>query len=170
MVKRLLTLIALLGLLLTASVNPVLAVDNKGPSGLEAAKMQKELEQMLVCQDTCGMLVAGCENSTAEYMRGIIKEKMAEGKSKEEILSYFVSIYGEQVLAAPPAKGFNITAWVTPFIFVIAGGILIYTVIDKWVFTNRLEEDDDGQENPELQEQKLDLYEDKLKEELRKRW
>ncbi|ADG83124.1 cytochrome c-type biogenesis protein [Thermincola potens] len=170
MAKRLMILLGIIGLLLTANTMVATAAENRGPTGLQAAKMQKELEDMLVCQDSCGMLVSACENSTAEYMRGIIKQKMAEGRSKEEILAYFVSIYGEQVLAAPPAKGFNITAWVTPFIFVLAGGILIYTVVDKWVFTNRLEEDDSEMENSELQEEKLELYQDKLQEELRKRW
>lgn len=128
--------------------------------------LQKEIEAYLVCQDDCGMILKACDNQTAEYMRGIIIEKLKAGQSKQEVLDHFVTIYGEKVLAAPPVKGFNITAWVVPFVAVIAGGLLIYFAVDKWVFHNRQDE------NLAVTEKtpKIDLaeYEDKLQEELKK--
>lgn len=129
--------------------------------------VQKEIEDMLVCQDDCGMILSSCENQTAEYMRKIVIDRMQKGQSKDEILGYFVSVYGEKVLAAPQAKGFNITAWVTPFLAVILGGVLIYFVLDKWVFNAKLEEIDDESQS---KKKAVDLseYEDQLDKELKK--
>lgn len=105
------------------------------PSALAASdNVQKEIEKMLVCQDGCNMVVAACENQTAEYMRKIIIQKLEAGQSKEQILDYFVETYGEQVLTAPdPKVPFNLTAWLTPFIVLILGGIVLYGLISKWV-------------------------------------
>ena len=41
-------------------------------------------------------------------------EMLEQGRSKEEILDFFVSRYGEDVLAAPPKSGFNILVWIVP--------------------------------------------------------
>lgn len=130
-------------------------------------KLQKEIEDSLVCQDNCGMILSSCENQTAEYMRKIIVDRLSQGQSKAQIIGYFESIYGVKVLAAPPAKGFNVTAWVTPFIAIIAGGLMVFFVVDKWVMKSKLDKldrEDSGSTKP------VDFseYEEKLDEELKK--
>lgn len=44
-----------------------------------------------------------------------IAELLNEGKSKQEVLDYYYSMYGEEGLIAPEKKGFSLTAWITPF-------------------------------------------------------
>ncbi|MFZ7104015.1 MAG: cytochrome c-type biogenesis protein [Peptococcaceae bacterium] len=139
----------------------------------EISVMQKETEEMLVCQDDCGMLVSACDNPTATYMRGIITEQIGQGKSREEILQYFVSVYGEQVLATPEPQGFNMTAYVIPFAAILMGGIVIYSALEKWVLHNRLSNFDlltaaKGEKADEQVFQKE--YEEKLERELKKYW
>lgn len=146
---------------------PALAAGTNDP-GL--AKTQKEIEEMLVCQDNCGMIVSACDNSTAEYMRGIIKDRLAKGEGKDEILKYFVGIYGEKVLAAPPAKKFNILAWVTPFLAILVGGLFIYTVLDKWVFYNRLENVEPDARDEVKEKVEIEQYQEQLDQELKKFW
>lgn len=129
--------------------------------------LQRDIENNLICQDDCGMVLSACENQTAEYMRKIIIDRLGKGQSKDEIMGYFVSVYGDKVLAAPQAKGFNITAWVTPFLAVIIGGVLIYFVLDKWVFNAKMEAmDDETGEKKHLPD--LSEYEDQLNKELKK--
>ena len=49
---------------------------------------------------------------------------VAQGKTKDQILDYYVGLYGERILASPVATGFNLFAWIAPI--VIAGiGIFI---------------------------------------------
>lgn len=145
-------------LLLTAS--PVWAV----PIDM---KLQKEIEDSLVCQDDCGMILSACENQTAQYMRKIVIDRLVKGESKAQIMGYFESIYGVKVLAAPPAKGFNITAWVTPFIAIIAGGLMVYFVVDKWVMNAKLDKLD-REESDSAKTVDFSEYEEKLDEELKK--
>ncbi len=153
-------LVLILTALFILSSVPVLAVEVD-------KNLQKEIEDSLVCQDGCGMILAACENQTAEYMRKIVVDRLAKGQTKDEIMGYFVDIYGVKVLAAPPAEGFNITAWVTPFVALILGGVLVYLVLDKWVFQARLERMD---QEDEQNKKEIDLseYEDKLDTELKK--
>ena len=54
---------------------------------------------------------------------------VAEGKTKKEILNYYVNIYGERILAAPIAAGFNLFAWLGPlFIAIIGIGLIVIYV------------------------------------------
>ncbi len=157
-------LITLLGLFLLVAVAPVLA-DEPVPA------LQKELEYLLVCQDGCGMLVGACDNATAAAMRKKIVEQLAVGKSKNEVLQYFVDVYGPKVLSAPKPEGFNLTAWIVPFLAVIGGGIFIYFALDKWVFINRLEKNlAENEENQPVQNtpENLEEYQEILDEELKR--
>ena len=116
------------------------------------------------------MLVGACDNATAEAMRKKIVEQLAAGKNKDEVLQYFVDIYGPKVLSAPKPEGFNLTAWIVPFLAVIGGGIGIYFVLDKWVFINRMEKSLAENENKPVHNtpENLDEYEEILDEELKR--
>ncbi|MBT3179592.1 MAG: hypothetical protein HOB40_04050 [Candidatus Marinimicrobia bacterium] len=50
-----------------------------------------------------------------------IEKFVAMGKTKDEILEYYVGLYGERILAVPKAEGFNIMVWVTPILAGILG-------------------------------------------------
>jgi len=50
------------------------------------------------------------------------------GKSEAEILTAFEQEYGTTVLAAPEAQGFDLIAWIMPFV-ALAVGSLIVTVV-----------------------------------------
>ncbi|RMF06754.1 MAG: cytochrome c-type biogenesis protein CcmH [Candidatus Neomarinimicrobiota bacterium] len=58
-----------------------------------------------------------------------IRQFVYAGKSRQEIIDYFVSIYGERILAVPVAKGFNLLAWITPAVIALIGiGIIVVFV------------------------------------------
>ena len=63
-----------------------------------------------------------------------VDEQIKEGKSKDEILSFFVDRYGPWILREPPKSGFNLMAWATPIALLLAGPILI------WMFFLRKDE------------------------------
>ncbi|PKM82068.1 MAG: hypothetical protein CVU89_06940 [Firmicutes bacterium HGW-Firmicutes-14] len=159
-------MIMALASILAFAVTPVLPVSSAWAAEVDQT-LQKEIEESLICQDGCGMILSACENQTAEYMRKIIIDRLSKGQSKDEIMGYFVSIYGIKVLAAPPAEGFNITAWVTPFIAITAGGLLVYFVLEKWVFQARLARMDE-EEKPVKKHVDYSEYEDRLEDELKK--
>ncbi|MBT3608614.1 MAG: hypothetical protein HN654_01600 [Candidatus Marinimicrobia bacterium] len=50
-----------------------------------------------------------------------INRFISQGKTKQEILEYYIGLYGERILAVPKAEGFNIMVWVTPILVGLIG-------------------------------------------------
>jgi cytochrome c-type biogenesis protein CcmH len=89
-----------------------------------------------MCQCGCGMTVATCQESMscsiADSIVQEIDDQIAEDKSKGEILDYFATIYGEEVLSMPRKSGFSLMAWVMPFLAVTVGGAGLATLVRLW--------------------------------------
>ena len=96
--------------------------------GTAAASEQRptlaELEDELVCP-TCKTTLAMSNAPVAERMRAFIRQRIAAGDTKSEIKDKLVAQFGESVLAAPPARGFNLLAWLVP----IAGGLAAVALV-----------------------------------------
>ena len=58
-------------------------------------------------------------------------------KLKLEKMNLLVKSYGEKLLAAPTKSGFNLTAWVTPFVAILGGGVMISLAVGEWVARRR---------------------------------
>jgi cytochrome c-type biogenesis protein CcmH len=93
-------------------------------------------------RDIDGKLIAPCcwsqpvaqhYSEAADEIRLGVREMLAAGKSEQEILDYYVSIYGERILASPRARGFNLLAWVMPVVFFLAGVSLLVLILRNWV-------------------------------------
>lgn len=63
-----------------------------------------------------------CPTQACADWRELIRTKLSEGQSKEEIYEYFARQYGDGVLAAPPRRGFNLLLWFFPVVAVLVGG------------------------------------------------
>ncbi len=90
----------------------------------------------VVCQN---LSVADSPSETASQMRQIIRERLALGESREQILDYFVSKYGEWILLSPPRRGFNLVVWGLPFAGLLAGLVTIAVVVRRWSRSRREE-------------------------------
>jgi len=100
----------------------------------------QDLEESLTCQCGCGLTVHSCnhlECGSAMPLRAEIRAQMDTGKSKEAVLAYFADKYGEKILSSPKAEGFNILAWVTPFILVGLGGTFVGITVMRWTVRHR---------------------------------
>jgi len=89
-----------------------------------------------------GKLIAPCcfrgtldehESSIAVQLRGEVETLVAQGVPEEEILKRFVDKYGERILAAPRAQGFNLLAYVMPFVGLAVGGVFILLFVRRAV-------------------------------------
>ena len=75
----------------------------------------KEL-RCLVCQNE------DIENSNADMARDLrilVRKMLSEGKTKDEIISYIHSRYGDFVLFNPPVRFDTSLLWLLPIIFLI---------------------------------------------------
>ena len=85
---------------------------------------------MCMCGDAgCVRKLAGeCECSYAASMRDEIAMLVKQGKTKKQILDFYVARFGDyRVLAEPPDTGFNRLAWLAPYI--VGGLALMFVVI-----------------------------------------
>jgi cytochrome c-type biogenesis protein CcmH/NrfF len=122
----------------------------------------------LMCQCGCALTVAACQESmecsVADSMVEEIRSQIDAGKSKQEIVDSFASVYGEAVMALPRKSGFGLTAWVTPLLAVAAGGVAVSAAIWAWA---KRRSTPPGTELPARPLDDLHPYEERVDEELR---
>lgn len=81
---------------------------------------------------TCPHLVVSqCGCSTADQIKSDIQKMIDQGMNEDQIIKSYVAQYGDTVLAAPPQKGFHLTAWLIPFAGFLIGGIVLFTFLKR---------------------------------------
>jgi len=94
----------------------VLVIVSVGANDTEARF--NKLGGKLMCSCGCAQMLLGCDHvgcpSRGEEMDRL-RTGIASGLSDAAILDGFVTQYGTVVLSAPPAKGFDLVAWIMPF-------------------------------------------------------
>ena len=83
----------------------------------------------VVCPNLSG---ADSPSETANQMRGIIRQRLADGETPEQVLAYFVDKYGLWILLAPPRQGFNLLVWIVPFAGLLVGLVVVGVVVLRW--------------------------------------
>lgn len=69
-----------------------------------------------------------CPTQACKQWRDVIRERLSDGWTEEQIKAYFVEQYGDRVLATPPAEGLNWLVYILPpAAFVLGAGILLAT-------------------------------------------
>lgn len=131
--------------------------------GTAAAAPYDDLYKSLNCPACIGHSLATCEDSTANQARADIKNKLAAGQTKDQILAEFVAQYGDVILTIPSKTGFNLMAWLIPPLVTIAATLLVYLVVTKWSRNHRGNQRNSG-ESIVLDE----VDEDRIRKEVRK--
>lgn len=85
----------------------------------------RTIEGLLMCPVCTGQTVRESQSPVAQEIRAKIRTMLAEGKTRQQILDYFVGEYGESILSEPPARGAGLVAWVAPALLLAAGAALL---------------------------------------------
>ena len=130
-----------------------------------AAALLADLENALMCkcEDKCGKVLVNCTCSTSDKTRAEFSKLLDSGLTVEQIIKAQVEKHGETILSAPSKKGFNLTAWMTPFVALLAGGFGLGKIIEAWKRkgTPKTEETD-----TEIEPNIPSKYSDRLRDEL----
>lgn len=135
---------------------------------LAYADTQSEVEEALICQCGCGIVLKHCPHQNCGFAipaRQFIAENIKKGKTKEEIVEMFVKRYGQKALAAPKKEGFNILGYLFPFIAFIVAAFILSRIIKSWTSRGIREEEKVLDHLPEDAGSELDK---KIEEELKK--
>ncbi len=130
-----------------------------------AGALLQDLENQLMCKcdDKCGKVLINCTCSTSDKTRAKFTKMLESGLTVEQIVKMQVDEYGETVLSAPTKFGFNLTAWMTPFVALIAGGFGVRKILQAWVGKKS---DSDSVEVPVAEPEISKKYSKRLKDEL----
>lgn len=151
--------------------SPVFCGLNSGLSSiprLAYADVQGEVEEALICQCGCGIVLKHCPHQDCGFAipaRQHIADLITEGKGKDEIIEIFLKQYGQKALAAPKKEGFNLLGYILPFIALIAAAFFLSRVIRSWTSRGAREEEKVLEHLPEDKGSELDK---KIEEELKK--
>ncbi len=98
-------------------------------SELSLEEQAQQIDQGLMCPVCPGETIDQPQVALAKQMRALVREKLAAGESRQQILDYFVARFGDDVLAAPPKQGANLIAWLVPGAGLAAFGAVLYLVL-----------------------------------------
>jgi cytochrome c-type biogenesis protein CcmH len=108
----------------TAAVALAFPAGPRGPAARAQAEVAPEavaaIARDLNCPLCQGYTLQDCPLEVCAQMRALIRQRLAAGESRAEIMAAFVDEYGPQVLNAPPRRGPYLLAWLLP-LAVLAG-------------------------------------------------
>lgn len=101
----------------------------------DAGARYDHLSHQLMCSCGCGQVLGecnhvGCPDSPVQLAE--LRTAMSAGMTDQQILNSFAAKYGMTVLAAPPAKGFNLVAWIAPFAVFLAALLGTILLVRHW--------------------------------------
>ncbi len=121
-----------------------------------------QVEKELMCTCGCTMALYTCECGRSEEMRNEIRDMINKGMTKDEIVLAYVAQFGEKIRSAPTKSGFNLLAWITPFLALIIVGVVLYRVLQRW--SRHQPEEPEPLLAPERQDQYVKQLEKELQE------
>jgi len=98
---------------LVSSLVLALLAPAAGAQDAEPRASLPDIEDEVMCT-LCGTLLELSQAPQADRQRALIRELIAQGRTKEEIKEALVAEYGEDVLAVPESYGFDATNWLIP--------------------------------------------------------
>ncbi len=106
-----------------------------GPVGAQQTDRAKSLGKRLICMCGCNQILTACNHVGCTVSSSMLKKLdvlVARSEPDDLTLQSFVQEFGEQVMAEPPAKGFNAVAWFIPGIAFGLGLVIVLVVISHW--------------------------------------
>ena len=95
----------------------------------------QSIDGMLMCPVCPAETIGQAQVEISRQMRRLVREKLSQGASRQEILDFFQDRYGTNILAAPPKSGVNLVAWVVPVLgmlgALVAGLLVIRSMARK---------------------------------------
>jgi cytochrome c-type biogenesis protein CcmH/NrfF len=126
-------------LLLLAAASPAAAACPKTTLG--------DVEDEVMCP-VCGTpLGLATEAPQAQRERELIRRLVDDCRSKDEVKAVLKREYGEEVLAVPEAKGFDLAAYLVPGVAILLAGGAVGAAALRWRRT-RAQEDQSESASP----------------------
>lgn len=91
------------------------------PHEATAAERVDRITSELRCVTCQGLSVKDSPAASARQMQGLVVQRVAEGRTDEEIRDEFRASYGDWVLLSPPTSSWTGLIWLVPIVALVAG-------------------------------------------------
>lgn len=108
------------------------ALEGAGLTGEALDAQTRAVSAELRCPVCQGESIQDSPADLAVEMRAVVRDQLAAGRTPAEVKGYFVERYGEWILLAPPARGFNLLLYVLPFVLIVGGGVGLFLAARRW--------------------------------------
>jgi cytochrome c-type biogenesis protein CcmH len=90
-----------------------------------------DIEDEVMCAQ-CGTPLNASDSPVADDERAFIRERIAQGQTKEQIKAALVAEYGEEILALPGDDGFNLAAYLVPVLLALLAAAGLAVAARRW--------------------------------------
>ena len=90
------------------------------------------LAVQLKCLQCVGESVGASQAPLAVQFRDEITKQMRQGRSDDEILTFFTTRYGQEVLLTPPSTGLGSLVWIIPVVGAAAALLGLIALFRRW--------------------------------------
>jgi cytochrome c-type biogenesis protein CcmH len=102
---------------------------------LFAADLEQEaraIDELLVAPCCFSQQVSIHRSAAADEVKRDVRSRLAAGETRRQILDAYVSQYGKRILAEPPAVGFDLMLYVTPFLMLVASSWAVTIAVRRF--------------------------------------
>lgn len=119
---------SVLAILLFVSL-PVVAYDRYQDVEERDRPLFERLSKDLRCPTCQGLSVWESDANFSNQIKDMIKTKINDGLTEEQIREFFTARFGPWILREPPTKGFNAVAWWLPLSLMFGGPIILWACV-----------------------------------------
>ncbi len=104
----------------------------------EDDSLVQAIEHQIHCTCGCNLDVFTCRTTdftcaTSPAMHRAVMAKLDSNMTAAQVVASFEAQYGQSILMQPPKRGFNWTAYVTPFVALGLGALVLGAWMRSWV-------------------------------------
>lgn len=119
-------------LIITAFVALLLVIPAKAQEATPSDDQVNAIARQLYCPVCENIPLDVCPTQACIQWRALIREKLAQGWTEDQIKQYFVDQYGARVLGEPPRQGWNWLVYILPPLLVIGGLFVVFRLFRNW--------------------------------------
>ncbi|RIA46890.1 cytochrome c-type biogenesis protein CcmH [Hephaestia caeni] len=99
---------------------PAAMADTQLPDPRQEAKAKALMDELrcVVCQ---GQAIADSDADMAGQMRALVRERIAQGESPDQIRDWLIDRYGAYITYDPPMSAVTAPLWLAPIVLLLAG-------------------------------------------------
>jgi len=94
-------------------------------------KRSKEIFKSLRCAVCAGQSIDDSDTQFARSIRSLVRTKVAQGSTDEQIYDLLKHSYGEAIMFRPPFNDATALLWILPFALIFLGFISVIFVLRK---------------------------------------